>query len=67
MSPAVGTISNVVYYYMEDRAWQNTHWLGIPLEKYPTDLFAYQEIIYETKPHVLIEAGTIRAEVRTIR
>jgi len=52
---------------MEDRAWQNTHWLGIPLEKYPTDLFAYQEIIYETKPHVLIEAGTIRAEVRTIR
>lgn len=32
----------------------------MPLEKYPTDLFIYQEIISETKPDLLIEAGTFK-------
>lgn len=60
VSPVVGTIFNIVYYHTAARTWQDTKWLGVPLEKYPTDLFVYQEIISETKPDVLIEAGTYR-------
>ncbi len=40
--------------------WQNTYWLGVQIEKCPFDTWAYQEIIYETKPDVLVEAGTGR-------
>ena len=60
VSPAVGLVSNVVYYHTGARTWQNTRWLGVPLQKYPTDLMAYQEIISETRPDVLIEAGTYK-------
>jgi cephalosporin hydroxylase len=59
-TPAVSTLSNVVYYENSEQTWENTSWLGVPLEKYPTDLFVYQEIIYQTKPDVIIEAGTLK-------
>ncbi len=35
-----------------------TNWMGAHAQKYPTDLWVYQEIIYETKPDVIIECGT---------
>jgi cephalosporin hydroxylase len=35
----------------------NFSWLGRPLIQYPTDLVAMQEIIYETKPDLIIETG----------
>jgi cephalosporin hydroxylase len=38
--------------------WAKNKYLGVPIQKCPMDLFAYQEIIYETKPDVIIEAGT---------
>src|SRR5713101_1529794 len=60
ITPAIGTISNIVYYENGSRTWNNTTWLGVPLEKYPTDLLIYQEIIFETKPDVIIEAGTYK-------
>jgi len=44
-------------YYRAD--WQQkTHWLGVRAEKNPMDMWAYQDILYETKPDVIIEAGT---------
>jgi cephalosporin hydroxylase len=33
-------------------------WRGVPICKLPTDLWTYQEIIFETKPNVIIETGT---------
>lgn len=60
VTPAVEAISNIVYYENGTRTWNNTTWLGVPLQKYPTDLFIYQEIIFETKPDVIIEAGTYK-------
>jgi cephalosporin hydroxylase len=59
-TPAISTLSNIAYYENSAQTWKNTSWLGVSLEKYPTDLFVYQEIIYETKPDVLIEAGTLK-------
>ena len=38
--------------------WDSTKWLGVGVWKNPMDLWTYQEIIYETKPDVIIEAGT---------
>lgn len=39
-------------------SWRNTFFLGIPIQKCPLDLFIYQEILFELKPDVIIEAGT---------
>lgn len=49
-----------LYYYSETKTWQNTYWLGIPVQKCPLDLWIYQEIIYETKPEIIIETGTAK-------
>jgi cephalosporin hydroxylase len=48
------------YYYYRDSltTWSNTSWMGVPLLKLPLDLWIYQEIIYETRPTVIVETGT---------
>lgn len=46
--------------YFESNVWDDTRWLGVRVQKLPLDLWVYQEIIYETRPDVLIEAGTLR-------
>lgn len=38
--------------------WQYAYWCGVPILKNPLDLFVMQEIIYEVKPHLIIETGT---------
>ncbi len=35
-------------------------WLGVPVWKNPLDMWVYEEILYRTKPDVLIEAGTYK-------
>jgi cephalosporin hydroxylase len=47
-----------LYYESEEKTWKNTFWFGIPAQKCPLDLWIYQEIIFETKPDVIIECGT---------
>lgn len=37
--------------------WCETSWLGKGVVKCPVDLWTYQEIIFETKPDLLIETG----------
>ncbi|HEX3047076.1 MAG TPA: CmcI family methyltransferase [Bacillota bacterium] len=44
--------------YYNSLVWQNTSWLGIPIQKLPLDLWIYQEIIFELRPDVIVEAGT---------
>jgi cephalosporin hydroxylase len=47
---------NAVYYY--SMVFTKTTWMGIQTLKYPTDLIIFQEIIFETKPDIIIETGT---------
>ncbi|MDQ2922050.1 MAG: cephalosporin hydroxylase family protein [Acidobacteriota bacterium] len=48
-----------LYFYGKERTWKNnTFWLDVPVAKSPLDLWIYQEIIYETKPDIIIETGT---------
>lgn len=42
-----------------ERIWQKTNWLGVPALKLPTDLWIYQEILYDVKPDIVIETGTM--------
>lgn len=48
-----------LYYGNGGRTWSgNTKWLGYNVLKCPFDLWIYQEIIYETRPDIIIETGT---------
>jgi cephalosporin hydroxylase len=35
-------------------------WLGIPIIQYPTDLMIFQEIVWRTRPELIIETGVAR-------
>ena len=47
-----------LYYGNPKNTWNNTTWLGTKALKCPLDLWIYQEIIYETRPDIIIETGT---------
>ncbi|HEV2602646.1 MAG TPA: cephalosporin hydroxylase family protein [Microvirga sp.] len=38
----------------------NFDWLGVPIIQYPQDLVAIQEIIWRTKPDLIVETGVAR-------
>ena len=40
--------------------WNRTHWLGVPVLKLPSDLWMYHEVIWETRPNLIVETGTAR-------
>ena len=42
---------------IDEKYSYNFTWLGRPIIQYPTDLMALQEIIWETKPDLIIETG----------
>jgi cephalosporin hydroxylase len=44
--------------YGEKRVWMETDWLGTQVLKCPLDLWMYQEIVFRTRPDVIVETGT---------
>ncbi len=55
------TAFHILYYYSLSRTLENTYWLGTPVLKNTADLWIFQEIIYNTKPDLIIETGTASA------
>jgi cephalosporin hydroxylase len=47
-----------IYYGCPEQTIYNTHWLGVAAQKYPADLWVYQEILAELRPDYVIETGT---------
>ncbi len=50
-----------LYYYLgelEGGTWNSTTWMGVPVLKFPSDLWLYSEIINEVKPDLIVETGT---------
>jgi len=45
-------------YYQSKIVSHSTHWLGVAVLKCPLDLWIYQDIIFQCKPDVIVEAGT---------
>jgi cephalosporin hydroxylase len=39
--------------------WGKTFWMGYMVHKYPTDLWIYQEMLFELKPDVIVETGVM--------
>src|ERR1035437_1517093 len=49
-----------IYHDKSETTWdQNTRWLGTRIQKLPMDLHVYQELLWEAKPDVLLEMGTL--------
>lgn len=53
-------IFHIKFYHSKQSTWMNTHWMGQHIQKNPMDLWSYQELIWETKPDLIIECGTNR-------
>jgi cephalosporin hydroxylase len=47
-------------YYDDPSTWRATYWLGVHTAKCPLDLWIFQEIVNETRPDLIVEAGTHR-------
>jgi cephalosporin hydroxylase len=47
-----------LYYGAAERTWLDTYWRGVRVYKYPSDLWVYQEILWETRPDLIVECGT---------
>jgi cephalosporin hydroxylase len=47
-------------YYNSPHTWNqgNTRWMGVPCFQNPLDMWIFQEIIFETKPTIIIECGS---------
>jgi cephalosporin hydroxylase/GT2 family glycosyltransferase len=41
----------------DHQAWREATWLGHPVNRYPSDLHVYQEILAEVRPSVVVLAG----------
>jgi cephalosporin hydroxylase len=48
------------YCQESQRTWTKTYWLGRKTLKCPLDMWVYQEILFETRPDVILETGTHR-------
>ena len=44
--------------FYNSHVYAHTYWRGHKVQKFPTDLIVYQEIIFDTKPDIIIECGT---------
>lgn len=51
-------INKFSYFFYHSKALTTTKWLGVNLLKFPTDLWIYQEILFDKKPDVIVECGT---------
>jgi len=57
---AISRHFNRLYYYRFERTLAKTTWMGVPVLKTPADLWVYQEIIWEIRPKLVVEAGTYK-------
>lgn len=48
----------IYYHWAGPQTWERNHFMGTRVLKCPFDLWTYQEILYETKPDLIIECGT---------
>ncbi len=46
-------------HYYDAEAWRRTRWLGVEAQKCPLDLWIYQELLFELRPDLILETGTM--------
>lgn len=45
-------------FYYESGAWDRVTYFGVRTQKYPGDMWVYQELLHEVRPQVVVECGT---------
>lgn len=62
LNPTEKIVSDIFHtmYYHSTHTWNGgiTTWMGVPVLQNPLDMWILQEIIFETKPDVIIETGS---------
>lgn len=58
MSEEVIRAFHRLFYDRFEQTWDNATWLGVKLLKCPFDAWVLQEILWETKPDLIVECGT---------
>jgi cephalosporin hydroxylase len=58
MEHLIADAFHVMYYHSNVWNGGNTKWMGVGVFNHPLDMWVKQEIIYETKPTLIIETGT---------
>jgi cephalosporin hydroxylase len=48
---------NRLFFYLRGNTFDSTFFLGKHVLKFPTDLWCYQELIFERRPDVIVETG----------
>lgn len=56
----VAAAFHILFHKRAAETFNNTYWRGTNIQKCPFDMWVYQEILHETKPDVLVEAGTFK-------
>ena len=53
------SLGEYINWYLTDKSFLHSiDWMGVPTRKMITDVWVYQEIIFETKPDMIIEIGS---------
>lgn len=50
-------LANIIYF--RSQVYEKTYWMGIKTAKCPMDMWIYQEIMFNLKPDLIIETGTL--------
>ena len=58
MEHLIADAFHVMYYHSNVWNGGNTKWMGVGVFNHPLDMWVKQEIIFETKPTLIIETGT---------
>jgi cephalosporin hydroxylase len=53
------SLAKWMLYHQDNIVFDKVHWMGVRTLKNPLDCWIYQEILWETKPEVLIEIGSL--------
>ncbi|MBI3951594.1 MAG: class I SAM-dependent methyltransferase [Acidobacteria bacterium] len=53
------TLREWYLYHQRSVHFNKCHWMGVPALKNPLDAWIYQEILYEVKPEVIVEIGSL--------
>jgi cephalosporin hydroxylase len=55
------TLAEWILYHQDTIVFEKVRWMGVPALKNPLDCWIYQEIVWDTKPEVLVEDGSLTA------
>jgi cephalosporin hydroxylase len=60
-NPQAVTDAFAILFHSRDlETFNGLRWFGVPIQKSPMDLLIYQEMLFELKPDVVVEAGTFK-------